>query len=151
MSKADQQAGLLPLWRCPLCEPAAPSSTRLLNTALARLARDPRDMGALVDAGSAALDTGRYRCRYRFLHACRADVSRQRGRARAHRGHRAAIEPAVRRRSAGSMRPIRRVFQLPKWRPNAALPYDLIGDNPAAQRRYQLALASGPRELRAER
>ena len=42
----------------PVVQSVAPSPTRTLNAALAKLARDPRDVTALLDAGGAALDLG---------------------------------------------------------------------------------------------
>jgi tetratricopeptide (TPR) repeat protein len=130
----------------PVVQPAAPSSTRLLNTALARLARDPRDMGALVDAGSAALELGDTDAAIGFF--TRAEqMSPGNG--------------GVRARIAVTMLRSSQPFEAIRWFDAAdqagfpaaemaierGLAYDLIGDNTAAQRHYQLALASGPREL----
>lgn len=129
----------------PVVQPTAPNSTRLLNAALARLARDPRDMSALVDAGSAALELGDTDAAIGFF--TRAEQ----------------ISPGnggVRARIAITMLRSSQPFEAIRWFDSAdqagfpaaemaaerGLAYDLIGDNAAAQRHYQVALASGPRE-----
>ena len=129
----------------PVVQPTAPSSTRLLNAALARLARDPRDMSALVDAGSAALELGDTDAAIGFF--TRAEQ----------------ISPGnggVRARIAITMLRSSQPFEAIRWFDSAdqagfpaaemaaerGLAYDLIGDNATAQRHYQVALASGPRE-----
>jgi Flp pilus assembly protein TadD len=126
----------------PVVQSITPSPTRALNAALARLARDPRDLSALLDAGGAALDLGDTDAAIGFL--TRADqITPGNG------GVRARLGVAMLR--AGQPLEAIRWFDLAE---QAAFPpaemaverglaYDLSGDNTTAQRHYQIALSSG--------
>ncbi len=124
----------------PVVQSTTPSPTRQLNAALARLARDPRDMIALLDAGGAALDLGDTDAATGFL--TRAEqVSPGNG------GVRARIAIAM-LRSNQPFEAIRwfelaeqAAFSPAEMATERGLAYDLVGDNAAAQRQYQLALA----------
>jgi len=134
----------------PVVQSTTPSPTRALNAALARLARDPRDMGALTDAGSAALDLGDTDAAIGFF--TRADeVSPGNG--------------GVRERIGVAMLRANQPFEAIRWFDLAdqagfsraemamerGLAYDLIGDNAAAQRQYQLVLAAGKNDEASRR
>jgi Flp pilus assembly protein TadD len=134
----------------PVVQSTTPSPTRALNAALARLARDPRDVGALTDAGSAALDLGDTDAAIGFF--TRADeVSPGNG--------------GVRERIGAAMLRANQPFEAIRWFDLAdqagfsraemamerGLAYDLIGDNAAAQRQYQLALAAGKNDEASRR
>jgi len=126
----------------PVVQSTAPSPTRALNEALARLARDPRDMTALVDAGGAALDIGDTDAAIGFL--TRAEqVAPGSG------GVRARIGIAMLRAN----QPLEAIrwfdladqagFPPAEMATERGLAYDLVGDNAAAQRQYQLAFSGG--------
>ncbi|MEI6642377.1 MAG: SPOR domain-containing protein [Novosphingobium sp.] len=143
-------AELVPSTAIPVVQSTAISPSRTLNTALARLARDPRDMAALVDAGGAALDLGDTDAAIGFL--TRAEqVAPGSG------GVRARIGVAMLR--AGQ--PFEAIhwfdladetgFPRAEMATERGLAYDLIGDNTAAQRHYQLALAAGPNDEASRR
>ena len=126
----------------PVIQSTAPSPTRTLNAALARLARDPRDITALLDAGGAALDLGDTDAAIGFL--TRAEQV-------------APGTAGVRARMGLAMLRSNQPFEAIRWFDMAeqvgfsrtematdrGLAYDLIGDNAAAQREYQLALSAG--------
>jgi Flp pilus assembly protein TadD len=126
----------------PVVQSITPSPTRTLNAALARLARDPRDLSALLDAGGAALDLGDTDAAIGFL--TRADQITP-----GNSGVRARLGVAMLR--AGQPFEAIRWFDLAEqvafppadMAVERGLAYDLIGDNTAAQRQYQLALSSG--------
>ncbi|WP_147158499.1 SPOR domain-containing protein [Novosphingobium sediminis] len=126
----------------PVVQSLAPSPTKTLNTALARLARDPRDLTALLDAGGAALDLGDTDAAIGFL--TRAEQV-------------APGTAGVRARMGIAMLRSNQPFEAIRWfdladqtgfnrtemATDRGLAYDLIGDNAAAQREYQLALSAG--------
>lgn len=126
----------------PVVQPIAPSPTRTLNAALSRLARDPRDISALLDAGGAALDLGDTDAAIGFL--TRAEQV-------------APGTGGVRARMGIAMLRSNQPFEAIRWfdlaeqagfnrtemASDRGLAYDLIGDNAAAQREYQLALSAG--------
>lgn len=126
----------------PVVQSVAPSPTRMLNAALARLARDPRDISALLDAGGAALDLGDTDAAIGFL--TRAEQV-------------APGTAGVRARMGIAMLRSNQPFEAIRWfdlaeqagfnraemATDRGLAYDLIGDNAAAQREYQLALTTG--------
>ena len=134
----------------PVVQPTAPTPTRALNAALARLARDPRDMSALVDAGGAALDIGDTDAAIGFL--TRAEQV-------------APGSGGVRARIGIAMLRANQPFEAIRWFdladqagfPRAematerGLAYDLVGDNAAAQRQYQLALSGGQNDEASRR
>ncbi len=134
----------------PVVQSTTPSPTRMLNAALARLARDPRDMAALVDAGSAALDLGDTDAAIGFF--TRAEqVAPGAG------GVRARIGIAMLRAS----QPFEAIrwfdladqagFSRAEMATERGLAYDLVGDNTAAQRQYQLALSGGQNDEASRR
>lgn len=147
---AQQRAGAVdddavepvPSTSVPVVQPITPSPTRMLNAALARLARDPRDISALLDAGGAALDLGDTDAAIGFL--TRAEQV-------------APGTAGVRARMGIAMLRSNQPFEAIRWfdlaeqagfnraemAPDRGLAYDLIGDNAAAQREYQLALSAG--------
>ncbi len=126
----------------PVVQSIAPSPTRMLNASLARLARDPRDISALLDAGGAALDLGDTDAAIGFL--TRAEQV-------------APGTGGVRARMGIAMLRSNQPFEAIRWfdlaeqagfnraemASDRGLAYDLIGDNAAAQREYQLALSAG--------
>ncbi|WP_298192224.1 SPOR domain-containing protein [Novosphingobium sp.] len=134
----------------PVVQSIAPSPTRLLNAALARLARDPRDISALLDAGGAALDLGDTDAAIGFL--TRAEQV-------------APGTAGVRARMGIAMLRANQPFEAIRWFDLAdqagfnrvematerGLAYDLIGDNAAAQRQYQLALTAGQNDEASRR
>lgn len=134
----------------PVVQSTAPSPTRTLNAALSRLARDPRDISALLDAGGAALDLGDTDAAIGFL--TRAEQV-------------APGTAGVRARMGIAMLRANQPFEAIRWfdmaeqagfnraemAPDRGLAYDLIGDNAAAQREYQLALAARPSDETSRR
>ncbi|WP_298284453.1 SPOR domain-containing protein [Novosphingobium sp.] len=127
----------------PVVQSTAPSPSRELNAALARLASDPRDVAALSDAAEAALKLGDNEAAVGFL--TRADEiqpGNARTKALVGKAYLAAENPvdAIRafdeaERAGGD------TFAMAAER---ALAYDLVGDNGRAQRWYQVALSRGP-------
>ncbi len=126
----------------PVVQSTAPSPSRELNAALARLAADPRNVAALYDAASAALRLGDSDAAIGFLTRAN-DI--QPGDARAKvligKAYLVAENPidAVRafdeaERGGGD------TYAMASDR---ALAYDLVGDNGRAQRWYQVALSRG--------
>lgn len=140
----------VPTTSIPVIQSTAPSPTRLLNGALARLARDPRDVNALLDAGGAALDLGDNDAAIGFL--TRAEQV-------------APGTAGVRARMGIAMLRSNQPFEAIRWFDLAdqagfdrveiaterGLAYDLIGDNAAAQRQYQLALTAGQNDEASRR
>ena len=134
----------------PVVQSVAPSPTRTLNAALAKLARDPRDVTALLDAGGAALDLGDTDAAIGFL--TRAEQV-----APGTAGVRARMGVAMLR----SNQPIEAIrwfdlaeqagFSRTEMATERGLAYDLVGDNAAAQRQYQLALAGGQNDEASRR
>jgi Flp pilus assembly protein TadD len=118
------------------------SGTRDLDSALSRLARDPRNVTALIDAGNAALRIGDTEAALGFF--SRADeVAPGNGRVKA--------------QIASALLQGENPFDAIRYFDDAersgadttamagdrGLAYDLIGDNATAQRWYQLALSRG--------
>ena len=124
----------------------APSRpTAELNAALSRLARDPRNVSALVDAGQAALRMGDTQAALGFY--TRADqVSPNNGRIKIQIGSALVLanEPADAVKyfdvaeSANA--------DLTSFALDRGLAYDLLGDNRQAQGWYQVALSRGVNE-----
>lgn len=123
---------------------ALPSPTgQTLNAALARLARDPRDLAALIDAGNAALQMGDVDAALGFF--ARADqLSPNNMRVKAglagalvrSENPYDAIPLFAEAEKAGAVDPVLAI--------DRGLAYDLVGDNASAQRYYRQALAAGP-------
>ncbi len=126
----------------PVVQSTAPSPSRELNAALARLAADPRNVAALFDAASAALKLGDSDAAIGFL--ARADEV-QPGNARTKallgKAQLVAENPVEAIRSFDEAeRAGADTFAMAADR---ALAYDLVGDNGRAQRWYQVALSRG--------
>jgi tetratricopeptide (TPR) repeat protein len=129
----------------PVVQPLPSQDSLKLNAALSRLGRDPRDLGALIDAGNAALAMGDADAATGFFR--RADQV-------------SANDPRVKAGLAGALvRGGKPLEALPLFdaaeragaKPAAiaadrGLAYDLVGDNATAQRLYRLALERGPDE-----
>lgn len=126
----------------PVVQPVGGGQGQALNAALARLARDPRNPSALIDAGNAALNMGDVDAAVGFF--TRADqVSPDNGTVKAQIG--------------SAMLRGEDPFAALRWFDDAeksgadtvamaqdrGLAFDLAGDNAAAQRQYQLALSRG--------
>lgn len=112
-----------------------------LNTALARLGRDPRDVGALLDAGNAALTMGDVEAATGFFR--RADQVSP-GNPRVKAGLAGAM---VRNGDPFGALPLFEEAEKAGALDGAligdhGLAYDLVGDNVTAQRYYRRALAS---------
>jgi len=122
---------------------ALPSATtQTLNAALGRLARDPRDLAALIDAGTAALQMGDVDAAIGFF--ARADqLSPNNMRVKAglagalvrSENPYDAIPLFAEAEKAGAIDPALAV--------DRGLAYDLVGDTANAQKYYRQALAAG--------
>ncbi|NML92512.1 SPOR domain-containing protein [Novosphingobium olei] len=118
------------------------SPTQALNSALTRLARDPRNLTALIDAGTAALQLGDTDAAVGFFSRAN-EVAPGNGQVKAQiaTAMLKADQPldAIRyfdeAQAAGS--------DLSMFAQDRGLAYDLVGDNAAAQRLYQQAMARG--------
>lgn len=114
-----------------------------LNAALARLAQDPRNPEALLDAGNAAMALGDVDAALGFLRRA-ADVAPGNGRVNAQLGkallrHNEPL-PAIRAFDEAE----RSGADLAGMAGDRGLAHDLVGDNAMAQRYYQQALARAP-------
>lgn len=129
----------------PVVQSTAPSPSRELNAALARLASDPRDVAALSDAAEAALKLGDNEAAVGFL--TRADEiqpGNARTKALVGKAYLAAENPVDAIRAFDEAeRAGADTFAMSAER---ALAYDLVGDNGRAQRWYQVALSRGPND-----
>ena len=121
------------------------SPSQALNAALARLAHDPRDLDALIDAGRAALGMGDIDAAVGFF--ARADqLSPNNMRVRAglagalvrSENPYDAIPLFAEADRAGGLDPLLLA--------DRGLAYDLVGDNASAQRYYRQALAAAPND-----
>lgn len=133
-------AGLaqIALAQTPVVGQASGGYTVELNSALARLAQNPRDANALIDAGTAALATGDADAAIGFF--TRADQVEP-GNARAKAGLAGAHV-----RNEDPFTAIRLFAEAERSGPlsgallaDRGLAYDLVGDNSTAQRYYRLA------------
>ncbi|MGE3691572.1 MAG: SPOR domain-containing protein [Novosphingobium sp.] len=123
----------------------SPSDTMALNAALARLGRNPRDFGALLDAGNAALSIGDNDAAVGFF--IRADQVSP-GNAQAKSGLATAL---VRSGNPFDAIPLfleaeRNGVVDSKAALEWGLAYDLVANNITAQRYYRQALAAGPND-----
>ena len=124
--------------------PAFPAG-QTLNAALGRLARDPRDLVALIDAGNAALQMGDIDAATGFF--ARADQISP-GNMRIKAGLAAAL---VRSENPYDAIPLfaeaeRAGAVDPALAADRGLAYDLVGDTTSAQKYYRQALAAGPND-----
>lgn len=120
-----------------------PNNTMALNAALVRLGQNPRDLGALLDAGSAAMAIGDIDAAIGFF--TRADqlspgnprVKAGLASALVHNGNPFDAIPmfAEAERDGGLDS---------KAELDRGLAYDLVADNASAQRYYRQAMAAGP-------
>lgn len=122
---------------------APDGQTAVLSAALARLGRDPRDLGALIDAGIAALSLGDVDAAVGFFR--RADQVSP-GNARVKAGLASAL---VRSENPFDAIPMfadaERAGPIdPSLLSDRGLAYDLVGDNATAQRYYRQVLAIIP-------
>ncbi len=124
----------------PVVQPLPGGASQSLNSALARLGRDPRDLSALIDAGNAALQMGDVDAATGFF--ARADqLSPNNMRVKA--GLAAAL---VRSENPYDAIPLFAEAEAagvmdPMLNSDRGLAYDLVGDSRNAQRYYRLALA----------
>lgn len=126
----------------PVVQPLPGRDSLQLNAALSRLGRDPRDLGALVDAGNAAMAMGDVDAAVGFFR--RADQVSPR-------------DPRVKAGLGGAMvrngDPISAIglfddaeqagAPVVSLAADRGLAHDLVGDNATAQRLYRLVLARG--------
>ena len=127
----------------PVVQALPPPAASDLNTALMRLARNPEDAGALVDAGNASLKVGDIEAAIGFF--SRADILRP-GNARAKAGLGSA--------HVRSENPFDALLMFEEAEKAGIVPaliagdrglaYDLVGDSIHAQELYRLALSQGP-------
>lgn len=124
-------------------QPLPGPESQALNSALARLGRNPKDVGALIDAGNAALAMGDVDAAVGFF-ANADQITPNSPRVRA--GLAAAlvqngnpydaIPLFTEAETAGGMDP--------RLNSDRGLAYDLVGDNASAQKYYRMALAAAP-------
>ena len=138
MAQSNVQAAV-PMASRPVAQPVPARDSMSLNEALSRLARDPRDAAALVDAGNAALAMGDVDAAIGFFN--RADQV-------------SPGNPSVKAGLAGALVRNENPFDaIPLFEQaekagaidsalaaDRGLAYDLVGDNLTAQRYYRLAL-----------
>ncbi len=133
-------APLAPVGAQPVVQPAPGGASQALNGALTRLGRDPRDLAALIDAGTAALLMGDVDAAIGFF--ARADqLSPNNARVKA--GLAGAL---VRSENPYDAIPLfaeadRAGGMDPMLASDRGLAYDLVGDTVTAQRYYRQALA----------
>ncbi len=133
----------LPAVSQPVVQAVPGQDSQVLNAALARLGKDPRDINALIDAGNAALTLGDVGAAVGFF--SRADqIQPNSPRVRAglagalvHSGNPYdAIPLFAEAEAAGGMDP--------RLNAERGLAYDLVGDNATAQKYYRAALGIAP-------
>lgn len=123
-------------------QPLPPREAADLNDALRRLARSPRDLGALLDAGEASVQVGDIDAAIGFF-ARAQDISPENGRAmlglaRCFTLQRQPIE-ALRLYAEAENAGITEAAMAA----DRGLAFDLVGDNASAQALYRAALAQG--------
>lgn len=127
----------------PVVQSTAPSPSRELNAALARLAADPRSVPALYDAADAALRLGDADAAIGFLtRANEVQPGNPRTKVLIGKAYLLAENPVDAIRAFDEAeRAGADTFAMAADR---ALAYDLVGDNGRAQRWYPVALSKGP-------
>jgi Flp pilus assembly protein TadD len=126
----------------PVVQSIAPSPSRDLNAALARLAADPRNAPALFDAADAALRMGDSDAAIGFLtRANEVQPGNARSRVLMGKAYLAAENPVDAVRAFDEAE--RAGADPATMAADRGLAYDLVGDNGRAQRWYQVALAKG--------
>ncbi len=126
----------------PVIQSTAPSHSRDLNLALARLAADPRNVSALFDAADAALRLGDSDAAIGFLTRANAvDPSNPRARVLMGKAYLVAENPVDAVRAFDDAE--RAGADVASFAADRGLAYDLVGDNGRAQRWYQIALSKG--------
>ena len=134
----------------PVVQSTSDGGSRTLNASLARLARDPRDLAALIDAGNAALQMGDVDAAVGFF--SRADqLSPNNMRVKAglagalvrSENPYDAIPLFTEAERAGAMDAM--------LLSDRGLAYDLVGDNATAQRYYRQSLAAGSNDETSRR
>ncbi|RXZ64028.1 tetratricopeptide repeat protein [Pelagerythrobacter rhizovicinus] len=131
-------------------QPLPPPSVSSLGEALRRLARDPRDVDALIGAGNASLELNDIEAAIGFFGRAQ-ELSPENGR----------IKLGLAGAFVRSGRPIEalRLFEEAEragvstatLASERGLAYDLVGDNPSAQAQYRQALAGGQEDAEAVR
>ncbi len=126
----------------PVVQSTAPSPSRELNAALARLASDPRNVPALTDAAEAALKLGDSDAAIGFLsRASEVQPTNTRAKTLLGKAYLVAENPVDAIRAFDDAeRAGADTFAMAGDR---ALAYDLVGDNARAQRWYQVAASRG--------
>ena len=125
-----------------IVQPLPPEGTSELNSALQRLARDSGDVGALLDAGEAALKLGDIPAAIGFF-----------GRAQDISPNNSRVTLGLAQAYTYSRRPVealqlfaqaeRAGVQPQRMAKTRALAFDLVGDSASAQALYRLALQQG--------
>ncbi len=143
--RAAHRASPRPMVSQPVVQPLPAREAMTLDSALTRLAHDPRDIDALIDAGNAALVMGDVDAATGFFR--RADQVSP-GNPRVKAGLAGAM---VRKGDPFSAIPLFDEAEKAGALDNAlaadrGLAYDLVGDNATAQRYYRQSLASKPND-----
>jgi len=148
--RAQSSAAPVPTVSRPVVQPLPNQDGFVLDQALSRLASNPRDVNALVDAGHAALAMGDVDAATGFFKRA-AQVAPGNGRAKA--GLASALL-----RSGNPIEAIPLFMEAekagtidPSLVSDRGLAYDLVGDNAAAQECYRRVLANGADELASRR
>jgi Flp pilus assembly protein TadD len=139
------QQGAVPQVNQPVVQQVPGEHGMRLNSALNRLARNPQDVEALIDAGKASLDLGDAQAAVGFFQRAGAlapsNAQVKAGLAGAYvlsEDPFTAIPLFEEAARAGPIEPDRLA--------DRGLAYDLVGDNATAQTYYRQALAAGPNE-----
>lgn len=145
VAQVARRSAPLPVVSQPVVQPVPAKDGRTLDAALSRLARDPRDIDALIDAGSAALAMGDVDAATGFFR--RADQVSP-GNARVKAGLAGTM---VRSGDPFGAIPLfdeaERAGALDAtFAGDRGLAYDLVGDTATAQRYYRQSLARAPSE-----
>lgn len=126
----------------PVIQPLPNRDNLQLNSALTRLARDPRDLQALIDAGNAALKMGDVEAASGFFRRAN-QVNATDARVKAGLGG-ALVRSGDPIGAIGLFDEAERAgAQAAVLAADRGLAYDLVGDNATAQRLYRMALARG--------